>query len=91
MVLDGANRYIDKYYADIRESIEVRSLSPLDGSLTIIFAAAHPEVWEKKDLYGGAYVVPYGRIEQASEGARDPVLAASLWKSSEEVLQSIGA
>jgi hypothetical protein len=90
-ISDGANRHIDKYHADIRESIVVRSLSPLDGALTTIFAAAHPEVWEKRDLYGGAYVEPYGRIEQASEDARDPVLAANLWKSSEEVLQSIGA
>jgi len=90
-MLDGANRHIDKYHADIRESIESRSLSPLDGALTTIFAAAHPEVWERKDLYGGAYVEPYGRVVQASEDARDPVLAANLWKFSEAVLQSIGA
>jgi hypothetical protein len=48
-------------------------------------------VWEKRDLYGGAYVEPYGRIEQPSEDAKDPVLAANLWNSSEVVLQSIGA
>lgn len=90
-VSDGANKHIDKYHADIRENIASRSLSPLDGALTTIFAAAHPEVWEKRDLYGGAYVEPYGRIEQASEDARDPVLAENLWRSSEDVLQSIGA
>ncbi|KAI7977160.1 hypothetical protein EIK77_005365 [Talaromyces pinophilus] len=89
--LDGASRHIDKYHADIRESITSRSLTPLGGALTTIFAAAHPEVWEKRDLYGGAYVEPYGRVEQASEDARDPVLAANLWKASEDVLQSIGA
>lgn len=89
--LDGASRHIDKYHADIRESITSRSLTPLGGALTTIFAAAHPEVWEKRDLYGGAYVEPYGRVEQASEDARDPVLAANLWKASEDILQSIGA
>ena len=88
---DGANRHIDKYHADIRETIASGLLSPLDGALTTIFAAAHPEVWERRNLYGGAYVEPFGRTEQSSEDARDPILAANLWRSSEDVLQRIGA
>ncbi|EEA28828.1 short-chain dehydrogenase, putative [Talaromyces marneffei ATCC 18224] len=91
VLTDGANKNIDKYHADIRDNIESISLSPLDGALTTIFAAAHPEVWEKRHLYGGAYVEPYGSIEQSSEDARDLVLAANLWKSSEDVLQNIAA
>jgi hypothetical protein len=62
-----------------------------EDGLTRLFAAGHPDPWEKKDLYGGAYFIPYGKLGEATEDARNPQLAANLWTASEVVLQSIGA
>jgi hypothetical protein len=66
-------------------------LTPEDGALTGIFAAAHPELWEKKDVYGGAYLVPFGQLAQTTNDAQSLQLAGDLWKVCEQVLNDIGA
>jgi hypothetical protein len=66
-------------------------LKPEEGALTGLFAAAYPDVWEKKDIYGGAYLVPFGQLAQTSNDAKSLKLASDLWRASEKFLKDIGA
>jgi hypothetical protein len=68
-----------------------KALSPADGALTTVFAAAHPDPWRQKDVYAGAYLLPFGAITIPSEDALSSQLAADLWAASEHVLKNIGA
>lgn len=65
------------------------ALSPEDGALTSIFAAAHPSVWAEKEKYGGGYLMPFGQLHDVSENAKNLQLAADLWKASEEAVSNI--
>lgn len=64
-------------------------LSPAEGALTSIFAATSLKVWVEKEKYGGAYLVPFGKIETPSENGQNAELAEELWKTSEEVVKSV--
>ena len=57
-----------------------------EGSLTPLFAATDPIVREK---YAGAYVIPYGTIDELSDTAKDEHLAKEVWDSSERVVDQI--
>lgn len=65
------------------------SLSPAEGALTSLFAATSPKVWRDKETYGGAYLVPFGKLETPSQNAQNAELAEELWASSEQVVNSI--
>jgi len=65
------------------------TLSPIDGSLTPLFAATDNIVWTKKEKYSGAYLMPFGVIEEPSENARNPKLAKELWVASEQVVKGL--
>jgi len=64
------------------------SLSPLDGAMTSLFAATHPEVWKEKERFKWAYLMPFGVVE-SSEDARDVGLAEELWGTSESVVRGV--
>jgi hypothetical protein len=82
---DGAARYQGS-----RDTEAFRTaLSPADGALTPLFAAAHPEPTMEKAKYAGAFLLPFGGWKEASEMARDPKLAEQLWSASEELLGSV--
>lgn len=59
------------------------------GAWTGLFAAASPIVRADPEKYKGAYLVPFGKIEQASADARNPQLAKDLWESSEKALDKL--
>jgi len=59
--------------------------SPLNGSLTSLFAATAPEI-ETKDLRG-QYFVPTAKLSKASAHGRNEELARKLWEYSEAVIQ----
>ncbi|KAI3319427.1 short-chain dehydrogenase [Xylariaceae sp. AK1471] len=82
---DGAVRYI----GSMDSELFAKSLSPFDGALAPLFAAAHPEPAKDRAKYAGAFLLPYGGWKQASEQARDPKLAAQLWEASEALLKTI--
>jgi len=65
------------------------SLSPLDGAMTSLFAATHPEVWKEKERFNGAYLMPFGVVEESSEDAWDVGLAEELWRTSESVVRGV--
>ena len=64
-------------------------LTPLDGALTPLFAAAHPLPFIERERYGGAYLVPFGEIGDTSEDGENEPLAKDLWGTSERVLKDI--
>lgn len=82
---DGAARYLGS-----RDTEAFRTaLSPADGALTPLFAAAHPEPALERAKYAGAFLLPFGGWKEASAMARDPKLAKQLWSASEELLADI--
>ena len=60
-----------------------------EGALTALFAATDPVVREEKEKYSGAYLIPYGTIDEVSDAAKDAGLAKELWDSSEKVVTHI--
>lgn len=67
------------------------AMTPLQGSLTPLFAAASSEVWKKKSEYGGKYLMPYGVVweDALSENAKDEDLASALWTTSEKAIAGV--
>lgn len=65
------------------------AMEPVDGAVTSLFAATRPEVWEQRDVYGGAYLMPFGVVVEPSENARDTRLSEELWKTSEELVDRV--
>jgi hypothetical protein len=65
------------------------SLEPLEGAITTLFCATSPEVYEQKNKYSGAYLLPFGVVSEPSEDAQDMVLAEELWDTTNKVLQDL--
>ncbi|KZS87617.1 NAD-P-binding protein [Sistotremastrum niveocremeum HHB9708] len=59
------------------------------GGITPAFAAASKEVAENKEKFGGAYLIPYGKISSGSEYAQDDMLADELWATTEKILKDL--
>jgi NAD(P)-dependent dehydrogenase (short-subunit alcohol dehydrogenase family) len=85
IVSDGAVKNL----GSIESKLLAKVLSPSDGALTPLFAAAHPEPAQDRAKYAGAFLLPFGGWREASEQARDPKLAAQLWEASVALLKSI--
>ncbi|KAF8986647.1 short-chain dehydrogenase [Cyathus striatus] len=67
------------------------ALTPLEGSLTPLFAAVAPVVRREKKKYGGAFLMPFGVLSSGdlTENAKNTKLAEELWNTSEEVIAEI--
>jgi hypothetical protein len=65
------------------------SRSPPERALTSLFAAANLQVWSEKEIYGGAYLVPFGMVKRLSENAMDAGFAEELWVTSEKVVKDV--
>lgn len=63
--------------------------APAEAALTPLFAATDPIVWKEKEKYSGAYLVPFGVLQNPSEAARNEMLARELWEASERVVQDV--
>ncbi|KAG8863091.1 hypothetical protein FRB96_009271 [Tulasnella sp. 330] len=61
-------------------------LTPDKGSYNSLFASTSTLIRADKKGYGGAYLVPFGKISQPSAEAKDPVAAKDLWETSEKVV-----
>ncbi|KAJ7595372.1 short-chain dehydrogenase [Mycena floridula] len=79
---DGALTFVGKDVSILNEA-----LTPFEGALTPLFAAADPVIWEQRDQYGGTYLVALRTIGEPSENAQSAELARELWKASEVVLK----
>ena len=63
--------------------------TPSDGALTTVFAAAAPVVKQEPERYGGAFLVPYGKIGTLLKEVT-PSMAKDLWRTSENILREMG-
>ena len=55
-----------------------------------LLLAEDPEIVKEREMWKGAYVVPYGVREEPSEDARRDDLARELWETTEMVLEKFG-
>ncbi|PIG79289.1 hypothetical protein AARAC_004238, partial [Aspergillus arachidicola] len=81
---DGVTRYFGEGNDRLKDL-----LTPLDGALTPLFAAAHPLPFNERGRYGGAYLIPFGEIGKTSEDGENEQLAKDLWGTSERVLKDV--
>ncbi|KAE8380172.1 hypothetical protein BDV26DRAFT_257827 [Aspergillus bertholletiae] len=81
---DGVTRYFGEGNDRLNDL-----LTPLDGALTPLFAAAHPLPFIERERYGGAYLVPFGGIGNTSEDGENKQLAKDLWDTSERLLKDV--
>jgi hypothetical protein len=66
-------------------------LTPLEGSVTSLFAATAPEIQQDKNKYAGAYLMPFGvpSPEDETQDAKNPTLATELWETTEKIVADI--
>lgn len=65
---------------------DLQRITPAEGALAPLFAAAHPRILERRQEYAGAYLVPYGELFEKNDNMKNIELAKDLWKLSEEVV-----
>lgn len=63
------------------------AVTPLQGAFTSLFAATSAEVAAAKETYKGTFLMTYDKIGTVTKDARDPVLAKTLWETSERVVR----
>lgn len=70
--------------------VKRRAVKPLDGVVSILFAATAPEVREDASKYAGAFVSPDAEIQlKRSNDSQSDELAENLWSVSKEISESI--
>jgi NAD(P)-dependent dehydrogenase (short-subunit alcohol dehydrogenase family) len=83
---DGAAKYNNKP----REEIDIPGiLTPFEGAITPLFAAAHPEPAADFAKFAGRFIMPFGGLKEPTDAAKDPELAKQLWMTSESILDKI--
>ncbi|KDR82201.1 hypothetical protein GALMADRAFT_60122, partial [Galerina marginata CBS 339.88] len=67
------------------------ALTPLQGSITSLFAATAPEIRQDRTKYAGAYLMPFGvpSPEDESDDAKNPALAKEAWLTSEKIVADV--
>lgn len=63
------------------------TVTSLQGAFTSLFAATSANVAAAREKYKGKLLVPYGEVTPLTKEARDPVLAKTLWETSERVVR----
>jgi hypothetical protein len=65
---------------DANSPLSKGTLTPLQGSITSLFAATAPEVHQNKNKYAGEYLMLFevSSPDDESQEAKDPALASSL-------------
>ncbi len=61
---------------------------PDQGAITQLFAVTAPQVREKKDTYGGKYLVPNGRLAAPYRDMTDDKIAADLWETTRSTVNA---
>lgn len=56
------------------------------GAYSSVFAAAAPNVRAEPAKYGGAYIIPPGKLGSSTAQADDPELAKELWETADRIL-----
>lgn len=84
LVLDGLANGLPSWALRL---VHPFSATPLQGAFTSLFAATSEEVAAAREKYKGAFLVPYGKLLKLTKEATDPVLAKTLWETSEGVVR----
>ncbi|KAF5546519.1 light induced alcohol dehydrogenase Bli-4 [Fusarium mexicanum] len=82
---NGAAGYLGGRDNDVFRS----NLSPFEGAITPLFAAAHPEPARHRDKYAGSFIMPFGGLKEPTEDANNAELAKQLWTTSEKVTNTV--
>lgn len=53
--------------------------TPMEGAMTTLFAATNSRVWTEKEMLGGTYLVPPGKVEVPVGNGNNDELAEELW------------
>ncbi|EJD47721.1 NAD(P)-binding protein [Auricularia subglabra TFB-10046 SS5] len=64
-------------------------LTPAQGAYTALFAATSPLVRRDEQKFGGAYLVPFGRLETIVGNATDDRIAERFWDASEKIVDEL--
>lgn len=64
-------------------------LTPAQGAYTALFAATSPQVRKDEQKFGGAYLVPYGKLETIVGDATDDTIAERFWDASEKIVDEL--
>jgi hypothetical protein len=64
-------------------------MTPMEGAMNSLFAATSPTVWANKEVFGGAYLIPHGKIETPVGNGQNDELAQELWATSEAVVKEV--
>ena len=83
--LDGTRRIVRP---ETQRAFDER-MDPQQGALNTLFAATNPQVWEEREKFGGAYLVPHGQIEEPVGNGANDELAEELWETCEKVVNDI--
>lgn len=70
--------------------LKILMKGPEKGALTPLFCATASEVTMERERYKGQFLNAPGKIVNTSERSRDKKLAESLWRTTEEILESAG-
>lgn len=65
-------------------------MNVVDGSYTVLFPAAAPEVRKESERYKGAYLIPIAKLGEPSPLAQNEELAQELWDTTERFMQEWG-
>ncbi|KAH7114204.1 NAD-P-binding protein [Dendryphion nanum] len=67
------------------------SVTPFEGAITPLFAAAHPEPRENEKTFRGKFLLPWGGVKEVEKWNGDEAekKARELWALSEKILEDI--
>ncbi|KAL7941859.1 short-chain dehydrogenase [Trichoderma barbatum] len=83
---DGAAKFNNKP----REELDIPGiLTPFEGAITPVFAAAHSEPARDFTKFAGRFLMPFGGLKEPTDAAQDPELAKQLWNTSELILEKV--
>lgn len=88
-LVEGNQKNMGAYFISRLMRLILPAMNPAEGAYTSLFAATSSTVRRNKEKYAGAYLVPYGQIQEPSKDAKDPVAARELWEASERIAKEM--
>lgn len=74
----------------VRVIMRMTFRTPENAAETVLIAAAKPDLKKEKKKFNGSYLVPVGKLSEASKTGRDEGAAKDLWSLTENILAEEG-